>query len=117
MTELQTTTKTDGAAPTRSNGGGGEGLLSVRNLKKYFPIRRGVLIERTADYVKAVDDVSFDVYAGQTLRLGQEHDGLLRAAAPQAHRRVRDVRRQGTDDDEPQGTARDAPRDPDRLPG
>ena len=69
MTELQTTTKTDGAAPARSNGGGGEGLLSVRNLKKYFPIRRGILIERTADYVKAVDDVSFDVYAGQTLGL------------------------------------------------
>src|SRR5215218_6997818 len=69
MTELRTTTKTDGAAPARSNGGGGEGLLSVHNLKKYFPIRRGILIERTADYVKAVDDVSFDVYAGQTLGL------------------------------------------------
>ena len=69
MTEVQTQTRTDGAGPASSNGGGGEGLLSVRNLKKYFPIRRGVLIERTADYVKAVDDVSFDVYAGQTLGL------------------------------------------------
>jgi ABC-type oligopeptide transport system ATPase subunit len=69
MTEVQTQTRTDGAGPASSNGGGGDGLLSVRNLKKYFPIRRGLLIERTADYVKAVDDVSFDVYSGQTLGL------------------------------------------------
>jgi len=66
MTELQTQ-QTDGAGPAASSNG--EGLLSVRNLKKYFPIRKGLLIERTADYVKAVDDVSFDVYAGQTLGL------------------------------------------------
>jgi oligopeptide transport system ATP-binding protein len=69
MTDVQTETRTDGAGPASSNGGGGEGLLSVRNLKKYFPIRRGLLIERTAAYVKAVDDVSFDVYPGQTLGL------------------------------------------------
>jgi ABC-type oligopeptide transport system ATPase subunit len=69
MTEVQTQTRTDGAGPASSNGGGGDGLLSVRNLKKYFPIRRGLLIERTAAYVKAVDDVSFDVYSGQTLGL------------------------------------------------
>jgi ABC-type oligopeptide transport system ATPase subunit len=61
---------TDGAAPgTASGSSNGEGLLSVRNMKKYFPIRSGILIERTADYVKAVDDVSFDVYPGSTLGL------------------------------------------------
>jgi oligopeptide transport system ATP-binding protein len=47
----------------------GEPLLVVKNLKKYFPIKKGVLIDRTVDYVKAVDDVSFHVKAGETLGL------------------------------------------------
>jgi oligopeptide transport system ATP-binding protein len=47
----------------------GEPLLVVKNLKKYFPIKRGVLIDRTVDHVKAVDDVSFEVHAGETLGL------------------------------------------------
>jgi oligopeptide transport system ATP-binding protein len=47
----------------------GEPLLVVKNLKKYFPIRKGVLIDRTVDHVKAVDDVSFHVKAGETLGL------------------------------------------------
>src|SRR5512133_1150292 len=50
-------------------GARGELLLSVKNLKKYFPIKEGVLIDRTVDYVKAVDDVSFDIRAGETLGL------------------------------------------------
>jgi len=47
----------------------GEPLLVVKNLKKYFPIRKGILIDRTVDHVKAVDDVSFEVRAGETLGL------------------------------------------------
>ena len=47
----------------------GEPLLVVRNLKKYFPIKKGVLIDRTVDYVRAVDDVSFEIYPGRTLGL------------------------------------------------
>jgi oligopeptide transport system ATP-binding protein len=47
----------------------GEPLLVVKNLKKYFPIKKGILIDRTVDYVKAVDDVSFHVRAGETLGL------------------------------------------------
>lgn len=43
-------------------------LLSIRNLKMYFPIRRGVL-RHTVGYVRAVDDVSFDVFQGETLGL------------------------------------------------
>jgi oligopeptide transport system ATP-binding protein len=46
-----------------------EPLLVVKNLKKYFPIKKGVLIDRTVDYVRAVDDVSFHVHAGETLGL------------------------------------------------
>jgi len=45
-----------------------EPVLSVRNLKTYFPIREG-LFSKVVDHVKAVDDVSFDVYPGETLGL------------------------------------------------
>jgi oligopeptide transport system ATP-binding protein len=43
-------------------------LLEVDNLKKYFPIRKGIL-SRTAGYVKAVDGVSFSLRRGETLGL------------------------------------------------
>ncbi len=46
----------------------GEPLLEVRDLKVYFPIRKGVF-GRVADYVRAVDGVSFKVWPGQTLGL------------------------------------------------
>jgi oligopeptide/dipeptide ABC transporter ATP-binding protein len=41
-------------------------LVSVRNLRKEFPIRKGVL-SRQVGAVKAVNDVSFDVARGETL--------------------------------------------------
>ncbi len=43
-------------------------LLEVRNLKKYFPIKTGVL-KRVTGHVYAVDDVSFSVEKGETLGL------------------------------------------------
>jgi peptide/nickel transport system ATP-binding protein len=43
-------------------------LLSVRDLKVHFPIRKGIFL-RTVGHVKAVDGISFDVYRGQTLGL------------------------------------------------
>ena len=46
-----------------------EPLLVVENLKKYFPIKSGFLIDRTVDYVRAVDDVSFEIHQGETLGL------------------------------------------------
>jgi peptide/nickel transport system ATP-binding protein len=45
-----------------------EPLLSVRDLKVYFPIRKGIFL-RTVGHVKAVDGISFDIYRGQTLGL------------------------------------------------
>jgi len=44
-------------------------LLQVKKLKKYFPISSGVLIQRQVGNIKAVDDVSFDIYQGETLGL------------------------------------------------
>jgi len=43
-------------------------LLSVRDLKVHFPIRKGVF-KRTVGYVKAVDGVSLEIGAGRTLGL------------------------------------------------
>ena len=45
-----------------------EPLLQIKNLKTFFPIRNGFFGGIT-DYVKAVDDISFDVYPGETLGL------------------------------------------------
>ncbi len=43
-------------------------LLEVKGLKKYFPIRKG-LLRKVVGHVKAVDDVSFTVKRGETLAL------------------------------------------------
>jgi len=47
---------------------GQDPILSVQELKVYFPIRKGVL-SQVVDHVRAVDGISFNVYAGQTLGL------------------------------------------------
>ena len=44
-------------------------FVQVRNLKMYFPVTEGVVIQRTVAHVKAVDGVSFDISKGETLGL------------------------------------------------
>ncbi len=46
----------------------GERILDVRNLRKYFPIKKG-FFRKTVGYVKAVDDLSLYINEGETLGL------------------------------------------------
>ena len=44
-------------------------LVSVDNLKKHFPITKGIILKHKVGSVKAVDDVSLHIYRGETLGL------------------------------------------------
>ena len=44
-------------------------LVRVDNLKKYFPITRGIVVQRHVGDIKAVDGISFDIREGETLGL------------------------------------------------
>ena len=60
--------------PSRARGGvrmsaNGKPLLHAEGVRKYFPIKKGVIIQREIARVHAVDDVSFDIRAGETLGL------------------------------------------------
>jgi oligopeptide/dipeptide ABC transporter ATP-binding protein len=59
-----------GGRPSRSTGEvtSEECLLEARRVKKYFPVRHGIL-GRATKSVKAVDDVSFQIFRGETLGL------------------------------------------------
>lgn len=48
---------------------GSKTLLDVRNLKMYFPLTRGIVLQRVIGYVRAVDGISFTIEQGQTLGL------------------------------------------------
>ena len=54
--------------PTTSTEKSAAPLLSVRDLKTHFPVKRGIF-QRTVDHVRAVDGVSFDLAPGETLGL------------------------------------------------
>jgi oligopeptide transport system ATP-binding protein len=48
---------------------GGAPLLEVTDLVKHFPVKRGILIDREVDRIRAVDGISFAIPRGQTLGL------------------------------------------------
>jgi peptide/nickel transport system ATP-binding protein len=60
--------KESAAAAAGEDAGGAKPLLSVRDLKVHFPIRKGVL-RRTVGWVKAVDGISMEIASGRTLAL------------------------------------------------
>lgn len=45
-----------------------EVLLDLKNVKTYFPVKKGIL-KKTVGHVKAVDDISIEIYKGETLGL------------------------------------------------
>jgi peptide/nickel transport system ATP-binding protein len=47
----------------------GEVLLSAEHVKKYFPIKEGIFVQREVNRVHAVDDVTFEIRRGETLGL------------------------------------------------
>jgi oligopeptide transport system ATP-binding protein len=58
-----------------------ETLLEVTDLVKHFPIKRGILIDREVDQVRAVDGISFSIPRGQTLGLvGESGSGKTTAS-------------------------------------
>ena len=60
------------AATSGANGEGmldGELLLRAEHVTKYFPVRKGILLQREVARVHAVDDVSIELRAGETLGL------------------------------------------------
>jgi len=58
MTTLETT-------PQQSDRG--QVILEAQHLRKWFPVTKGLLISRVTGHIKAVDDISFELRAGETL--------------------------------------------------
>ena len=48
---------------------GDQPLVEVRNLKKYFPVTRGIVFQKKVGMVRAVDGISFSIAHGETLGL------------------------------------------------
>ena len=46
-----------------------EPLLRVEGVRKHFALTKGILFSRTLGHIKAVDDISFEIRAGETLGL------------------------------------------------
>ncbi len=55
------------AAPAQDNNGNGKTLLDVDHLQVLFPIKSGLIVDRTVGSVHAVDDVTFQLLEGETL--------------------------------------------------
>ena len=62
-----------------------DAIFQIRNLRMWFPIKKGML-KKTVGNVKAVDDVSLDVYRGETPHDAQQTHGW--AGVVQLRRRI-----------------------------
>ena len=57
-------TTTEASSPVVETG---QVILEAQNLRKYFPVTKGLLISKVTGHIKAVDDISFQLRAGETL--------------------------------------------------
>ena len=86
------TAAADAADAAAGAGGSGDALLVARGVKVHFPIRRGIVFDRTVGHVRAVDGVDLDLPRGGTYGLVGESGcgkstlgrGLLRLVEPTA---------------------------------
>jgi oligopeptide/dipeptide ABC transporter ATP-binding protein len=71
--------------PDATGGSEREPLIKIEHLKIYFPIKQGLVLDRTVAHVHAVDDISFELHDGETLGVvGESGCGkttLIRALA------------------------------------
>ena len=82
MTDVIETTSPGPDTPaSRDRGGPAQPMLIVENIKKYFPIRAGLLNRKVAE-VKAVDDISFYVLKGETLGIVGESPAAASPPSP-----------------------------------
>ena len=103
--------------------GDGRGAARVENVKKHFPVSRGIIFQKQVAAVKAVDDVCFTVNRGETLGIvGESGCGkstmarcIMRLLDPTVRRDH--VRGPGHLDALAHRDAPDPPRDDDDLPG
>ena len=65
-----TGTRNDAAAnPAGTAGERGDAIIELENIRKYFPVTKGVVLRRAVGQVKAVDGVSFRIQEGETYSL------------------------------------------------
>ena len=53
-------------------------LVEIRNLKKYFPVTEGIVIQKTVAEVKAIDDISFKILKGELSVWWENRDAAKR---------------------------------------
>ena len=63
------TVSTNGGDGVTASKNGAAPLVAVENLKVWFPIKSGLVLDRHVGDIRAVDDVSFDIHRGETVGL------------------------------------------------
>ena len=69
LTDTDTATATRAAGPRRGGSADANAIIELENIRKYFPITKGVIARRAVGQVKAVDGVSFRIREGETYSL------------------------------------------------